>query len=123
MRAYIEKQIQALPPKMRRVFQMSRNENLSHREIAERLGTTEDNVSKHVTNALRILRTKRGGCFTSCSCCLPFFVWFYRLTESAVVFRGHHYRLNFLTMAVVVDLKDMHTRTPEQVLRVFFRNV
>jgi hypothetical protein len=24
-------------------------------------------------------------------------------------------------MAVVVDLKDMHTRTPEQVLRVFFR--
>jgi RNA polymerase sigma-70 factor (family 1) len=63
MRAYIEKQIQALPPKMRRVFQMSRNENLSHREIAERLGTTEDNVSKHVTNALRILRTKLGGLF------------------------------------------------------------
>lgn len=60
LKAFIEKEIQALPPKMRQVFEMSRKENLSHKEIAERLDVSENNVSKQVNNALRILRTKLG---------------------------------------------------------------
>ncbi|MFD0749217.1 sigma-70 family RNA polymerase sigma factor [Mucilaginibacter calamicampi] len=58
LRAHIEQEIQALPPKMRRIFEMSRKEQLSHREIAEALSVSENNVSKQVNNALRILRTK-----------------------------------------------------------------
>jgi len=60
LKAYIEKEIQALPPKMKRIFEMSRNEYLSHKEIAEKLGTSENNVATQITSALRILRTKIG---------------------------------------------------------------
>ncbi|MFC0514640.1 RNA polymerase sigma-70 factor [Mucilaginibacter angelicae] len=60
MAAYIEKQVAALPPKMRRIFELSRKDFLSHREIAEELGTSQANVSKQLSNALRILRAKLG---------------------------------------------------------------
>ncbi len=55
---YIEKQIKSLPEKMRTVFQMSRMEHLSHKEIALKLNTTEGNVSKHITRALMSLKAK-----------------------------------------------------------------
>lgn len=60
LKAYIEKEIQALPPKMRLIFEMSRKQQLSHKEIAEQLNVSENNVSKQVNNALRVLRTKLG---------------------------------------------------------------
>lgn len=60
LKAYIEREIQTLPPKMKRIFEMSRKENLSHKDIATQLGTSENNVSTQITNALRILRTKLG---------------------------------------------------------------
>ncbi|HZW71460.1 MAG TPA: RNA polymerase sigma-70 factor [Hanamia sp.] len=60
LKVYIEKEIQALPPKMKLIFQLSRKENLSHKEIAERLKVSENNVSKQVNNALRVLKTKLG---------------------------------------------------------------
>ncbi len=60
LRAYIEKEIQKLPPKMKRIFELSRKEQLSHQEIAERLNTTRDNVSTQLTAALRRLKTKLG---------------------------------------------------------------
>lgn len=56
--SYIEKQIEKLPSKMKVVFLLSRNEQLSNREIAERLNTTESNVSHHISNALKILRKR-----------------------------------------------------------------
>ncbi len=56
--AYIEIQIQNLPSKMRKVFELSRKENLSNREIAQALNTTESNVSHHIGNAVKILKTK-----------------------------------------------------------------
>jgi RNA polymerase sigma-70 factor (family 1) len=58
--AIIEREIAALPPKMREVFELSRKEHLSHKEIAEKLGISEQTVSKQVTNALKILRPKLG---------------------------------------------------------------
>ncbi len=60
LKAYIEKEIQALPPKMKQIFELSRKAHLSHKEIAEKLDTSENNVSTQITNALRILRTKIG---------------------------------------------------------------
>lgn len=60
---YIEREIQALPKKMRRIFEMSRKENLSNRKIAENLNTSESNVSHHISNATKILRTKLGSIF------------------------------------------------------------
>ena len=58
--AIIEKEIADLPPKMREVFELSRKQHLSHMEIAEKLDISVQTVSKHVTNALKILRVKLG---------------------------------------------------------------
>lgn len=58
--SYIEKQFQLLPKKMRVAFELSRKENLSNREIAIKLNTTESNISHHINNAIKILRTKLG---------------------------------------------------------------
>lgn len=58
LQALIEKEINALPEKMREVFLLSRKANLSHKEIAEQLGITEATVKKQVNNALKILKKK-----------------------------------------------------------------
>jgi RNA polymerase sigma-70 factor (family 1) len=58
--AYIAREISALPPKMRVIFEMNRKEYLSYKEIAETLEISENNVSKQVNNALRILKMRLG---------------------------------------------------------------
>jgi RNA polymerase sigma-70 factor (ECF subfamily) len=55
---YIDNAIQALPPKMRQIFQLNKKDNLSYREIASKLDTSENNVQKHINGAIKILRTK-----------------------------------------------------------------
>lgn len=55
---YIENQIQLLPKKMKIIFELSRKGNLTNREIANELSTTESNVSHQISNALKILRKK-----------------------------------------------------------------
>ncbi|HRP56567.1 RNA polymerase sigma-70 factor [Agriterribacter sp.] len=47
-----------LPPKMQQVFVLSRHENLSYKEIAQRLEITETTVKKQVSNALKLIRTE-----------------------------------------------------------------
>ncbi len=49
-----------MPPKMREVYRLSRQEHLSHREIAVRLGISEETVKKHIQNALQLLRVALG---------------------------------------------------------------
>lgn len=56
----VEKEIAELSPKMREVFELSRRDNLSHREIAQQLNLSEKTVKKHINNALKILRVKLG---------------------------------------------------------------
>jgi len=56
--AIIETEVSQLPPKMRQVFEMSRNGNLSHQEIAEQLQISTHTVKKQVNNSLKILRLK-----------------------------------------------------------------
>lgn len=60
LKGLIEQEINALPPRMKEVFLLSRRENLSHKEIAELLGTTEQTVKKQMTNTLKVLRKKLG---------------------------------------------------------------
>jgi len=56
--AYIEKQIENLPKRMRNVFELSRRDGLSNREIAIVTNSTESNVSHHISNAVKILKSK-----------------------------------------------------------------
>ncbi|MCI9845768.1 RNA polymerase sigma-70 factor [Flavobacterium pectinovorum] len=52
--------IGSLPDKCQLVFNMSRNEELTHKEIAERLGISVRTVETHITNALKMLRDSLG---------------------------------------------------------------
>jgi len=54
----IEAVIQSLPEKMREVFELSRKEHLSHKEIAQKLGISDKTVKRQVSNALHILRSE-----------------------------------------------------------------
>lgn len=49
-----------LPEKCRLVFQLSRTEHLSNKEIASRLNISEKTVETHITTALNKLRKKMG---------------------------------------------------------------
>ena len=60
LRLIIDKEISTLPKKMQEVFKLSRNEHLSHRQIAEKLDLSEQTVRKHIQHALKILRIKLG---------------------------------------------------------------
>jgi RNA polymerase sigma-70 factor (ECF subfamily) len=54
----IDKTVAELPPKMRQIFELSRNEQLSQKLIAEKLNLSNKTVKKQVSNALKILRLK-----------------------------------------------------------------
>jgi RNA polymerase sigma-70 factor (ECF subfamily) len=43
---------------MREIFQLSRKQYLSHKEIAEKLGISEKTVKNQISNALNLLRHK-----------------------------------------------------------------
>jgi RNA polymerase sigma-70 factor (ECF subfamily) len=58
--AIIDAEVSALPPQMRTIFELSRNANLSHKEIAEKLNISPLTVRKQVNNSLKILRVKLG---------------------------------------------------------------
>jgi len=54
----MEREIRALPPKMREVFELSRKSALSHKEIAHQLQLSQETVKKQISNAIRTLRHK-----------------------------------------------------------------
>lgn len=51
-------EVDCLPKKMREIFRMSRQLNLTHKEIAQELDISEATVKKQVNNALKVLRVK-----------------------------------------------------------------
>lgn len=57
LEASVDRAIEKLPPKMREVFTLSRNENKSYREIAVMLGISETTVKKQISNALKSIRS------------------------------------------------------------------
>jgi RNA polymerase sigma-70 factor (family 1) len=56
----IEKEVQALPPRMREVFMLSREQRLSHREIGVLMTVSEQTVATQIKKALRTLRMRLG---------------------------------------------------------------
>lgn len=56
----IEREVSLLPKKMREVFELSRNRNMSYLQIAAKLNISDKTVKKQVSNAIRILRGKLG---------------------------------------------------------------
>lgn len=57
----LQEKIKSLPEQCRKVFLLSREEKLSHKEIAERLNISPNTVDQHIQKALRILRTSVSG--------------------------------------------------------------
>ncbi|MEP5338133.1 MAG: RNA polymerase sigma-70 factor [Algibacter sp.] len=57
LKQHVDFVVEGLPKKCRRVYKLSRNEQLSHREIAEQLGISIKTVENHITNALRVIRS------------------------------------------------------------------
>ncbi len=54
----IEKEVSLLPARMRQIFEMSRINNLSYKEIAKEMNISDKTVKKQISNALIILRKK-----------------------------------------------------------------
>lgn len=52
----IDHELEKLPSKMREVFVLSRKENLSHKEISEKLQISDKTVKKQINNALKHFR-------------------------------------------------------------------
>jgi RNA polymerase sigma-70 factor (ECF subfamily) len=60
LKASIDLVMDKMPDKMREVFRLSREEHLTHREIANRLQISEETVKKQIYLALKILKSNLG---------------------------------------------------------------
>ncbi|MDR3061057.1 MAG: RNA polymerase sigma-70 factor [Dysgonamonadaceae bacterium] len=54
--SFLKKKIDNLPPRRRLVFQLSREKEMSHREIAKRLGISVYTVQEHISESLVYFR-------------------------------------------------------------------
>lgn len=54
----IESEIDKLPAKMKTIFELSRNQGLSHNQIAIKLQISDGTVKKQIYNALKLLKVK-----------------------------------------------------------------
>ncbi|MBW1655253.1 RNA polymerase sigma-70 factor [Flavobacterium quisquiliarum] len=68
---HINMVVNNLPEKCQLVYKLSREEQLSHKEIAERLGISAKTVENHVTKALHAIRLSMG---TSTSVAMVFWL-------------------------------------------------
>lgn len=48
--------MELLTPRQKQVFQMSRDANMSHKEIAEALGLSVNTVQEHISSSLKVIR-------------------------------------------------------------------
>jgi RNA polymerase sigma-70 factor (family 1) len=59
---YINRSIKQLPDKCRQAFILSRAEDLSYKDISGQLGISVSTVEKHISKALRMLKTSLNMC-------------------------------------------------------------
>jgi RNA polymerase sigma-70 factor (ECF subfamily) len=57
----VDKSLQELPPKVKQIYYLSREEHLSNREIADKLGLSEQTVKNQLSVALKHLRQSLAG--------------------------------------------------------------
>jgi RNA polymerase sigma-70 factor (ECF subfamily) len=55
---WVQMLLNELTPRQKEIFQLSREEGLSHDEIAKKLDISVNTVKKHITNTLTFLKTK-----------------------------------------------------------------
>ena len=48
--------IEALPPQRKKIFNMSREDNMTHKEIAAQLGISVNTVQEHISESLRFIK-------------------------------------------------------------------
>jgi RNA polymerase sigma factor (sigma-70 family) len=56
LKQLVQSVVDQMPNKMRTVYELSRQQHLSHKEIAERLGISEETVRKHIQHALQLIK-------------------------------------------------------------------
>lgn len=61
LQSIINAEVENLPPKMREVFLLSREQHLSYREIAAKLNISDKTVKKQISNSLKLIRMKMEG--------------------------------------------------------------
>lgn len=52
----VKKSLSKLPEQTRKIFLLSRRDNLSHKEIAEKIGLSTKSIEFHISKTLRLLR-------------------------------------------------------------------
>ena len=55
---WINQQIEVLPPKSRRIFEMNKKRGLTYKEIAKMLNVSENTVESHISRALKRIRDR-----------------------------------------------------------------
>lgn len=63
IKSIIQREIEALPPRMQEIFQMSRRDRLTNKEIARLLSLSSHTVDTQIKRALKILKSKLGPYF------------------------------------------------------------
>ncbi|WP_210420826.1 RNA polymerase sigma factor [Chitinophaga sp. XS-30] len=63
LQTFIQREISNLQPRTREIFELSRQSSLTRREIAEKLGISEETVKSHMHTALKLLKTRLGNLF------------------------------------------------------------
>lgn len=58
LKEQIENAVDQLSPRLKEVFELSRIQHLSHKEISEKLNLSEQSVRSYIKDALRVLRLK-----------------------------------------------------------------
>ena len=57
LKSLISHALQQLTPRQREIFEMSREGQLSHKEIADKLGISVNTVQEHISTSLKLIRT------------------------------------------------------------------
>lgn len=60
IRALIDKEIAAMPPRMREVFELKYRQHQGHQEISDQLGISTETVKTHIKHAHKHLKDKLG---------------------------------------------------------------
>lgn len=57
LKSLISHALQQLTPRQREIFEMSREAQISHKEIADKLGISVNTVQEHISTSLKLIRT------------------------------------------------------------------